>query len=101
MAASPISRPESLEEYCRANQVQKLSLFGSVLTDRFSAASDVDILVEFVPGFVPTLLDLARMERELSNLFGRKVDLRTKSELSPYFREQVAAVALPQYERAR
>ena len=43
--------------------------------------------------------DIVRMEMELSNAIGRKVDLRTAEELSRYFRDQVVASALPQYER--
>lgn len=99
MAALPIVMPPSLADFCRRNSIQKLSLFGSVLTERFRPESDVDVLVEFIPGLVPTLLDLARLERELGGLLGRRVDLRTKAELSPYFRDAVLASALPQYER--
>jgi hypothetical protein len=38
------------------------------------------------------------MEMELSEMLGRKVDLRTPAELSRYFRDEVVASALPQYE---
>jgi len=70
-----------------------------VLTPRFHAESDVDILVEFIPQFTPSLLDLVRLESKLSSLIGRKVDLKTPSELSRYFRDQVLNEALPQYEQ--
>jgi uncharacterized protein len=91
--------PEILQEFCTRNQIRKLSLFGSVLTDRFRPESDVDILIEFEPGAHPTLITLVRLERELSDLIGRKVDLRMPGDLSRYFRDQVIAVARPQYER--
>jgi predicted nucleotidyltransferase len=39
------------------------------------------------------------MERELAELLGRKVDLRTAAELSRYFRDQVVASASVQYEQ--
>ena len=46
----------------------------------------------------PSLLDLARMERDLSRLLdGRKVDLRTPNELSRYFRDEVLSTASVQY----
>jgi predicted nucleotidyltransferase len=77
----------------------KLSLSGSVLTPRFSPASDVDVLVEFEPGNIPTLFDVVGMELELSEKPGRKVDLRTRGDLSRYFRDQVLATAALQYER--
>ena len=43
------------------------------------------------------LLENSRMERELSDLIGRKVDLRTPLELSRYFRDEVVASARVQY----
>ena len=101
MSALPIAVPnELIGEFCRRNHIRKLSLFGSVLTSRFRPESDVDMLVEFEEDARPTLLTMARLERELSDLMGRKVDLRTAGELSRYFRNEVAATALPQYERS-
>lgn len=83
-----IPRPE-VEGFCARNHIRKLSLFGSILTDRFGADSDVDgdvdVLVEFEPGATSTYLDLARMERELLDVLGRKVDLRTPAEAQPVF----------------
>jgi len=53
-------------EFCARNHIRKLSLFGSILTPRFSSESDVDVLVEFEPGESPSYFDLAGMEQELS-----------------------------------
>jgi predicted nucleotidyltransferase len=89
---------EAIASFCARNHIRKLSLFGSVLTSRFRGESDIDMLVEFEPGRVPGLLDIAGMEIELSGILGRKVDLRTPAELSNYFRDEVVASALPQYE---
>ena len=100
MPAVQIQVPrQAIQEFCARNGIRKLSLFGSALTDRFRDGSDVDLLVEFEGGRTTTYLDLARMERELSALIGRKADLRTPQELSRYFRDQVVAEALVQYER--
>jgi len=90
---------QAIEEFCVRNGIRKLSLFGSTLTYRFHDGSDVDLLIECDGSRTTTYLDLARMERELSELIGRKVDLRTPQELSRYFRDQVKAEALVQYER--
>jgi predicted nucleotidyltransferase len=84
-------------EFCRRHHIRRLSLFGSVLTDRFTDESDVDMLVEFEPDHVPGLFRLVRMEQELSEIVGRKVDLRTAAELSRYFRDRVLAAAEPVY----
>jgi len=87
-----------IEEFCRNNHVKKLALFGSVQRDDFRSDSDIDVLVEFEPGKVPGLLGLARMERELSAIFGdRPVDIRTAEDLSPYFRNEVVESAEIQY----
>jgi uncharacterized protein len=88
-----------IERFCIQNHVRKLSLFGSILTARFSPLSDVDVLVEFEPNTPVTYFDLARMENDLTKILGRKVDLRTPQELSRYFRDRVVSEALPQYER--
>lgn len=105
-------RLRDLDRYCRSHAIRHLKLFGSVLGDRdddrideeldrtyrpegerarssFRNDSDLDLLVEFEPGARVTLLDMARMERELSDLTGFKVDLRTAEDLSRYFRQEV------------
>lgn len=98
MASSRVRVPESeLAEFCRQNGIRRLALFGSVLTERFSESSDVDALVEFEPGERVGYLRMAALERQLSVLFGSKVDLRTPNELSPYFRDEVVKGAAVQY----
>ena len=98
-AKENISMPaEKIAEFCKRNGIRKLSLFGSALRDDFRPDSDVDLLVEFREGATPSLLDLSRMERELSAVLGgRKVDLRTPQELSRYFRDEVLSTASVQY----
>ena len=88
---------EKLAEICRRHHIRRLSLFGSVLGSE-RAESDVDLLVEFEPGKTPGLLRLAEIEFELSALLGgRRVDLRTPGDLSPYFRDEVLQNAELQY----
>lgn len=87
-----------LAAFCRQHHIQRLAIFGSALRADFSPESDVDVLVEFEPDHVPGLFGIARMERELSALFGgRKVDLRTPEDLSRYFRQRVMEEAEVQY----
>ena len=76
-----------LAQFCRRNRIRRLSFFGSVLREDFGPDSDVDVLVEFEPGAKVGLLRLAALESELSELFGRKVDMRTAAVLSRYFRD--------------
>lgn len=88
-----------IEAFSRRHHIRKLALFGSVLRDDFTPASDVDVLVEFEPGTRVGLRFFA-LEQELSELLGRKVDLNTPGFLSAYFRDQVIAEAEPLYVAA-
>jgi uncharacterized protein len=68
------------------------------LRSDFSDDSDIDILVEFKPNYIPSLFGIVCMERELSKMLdGRKVDLRTPEDLSRYFRHKVLEEAEVQY----
>ncbi|HMO26136.1 MAG TPA: nucleotidyltransferase family protein [Tepidisphaeraceae bacterium] len=79
---------------CGRFGVRRLSLFGSVLRGQETSTSDVDLLVEFIPGRTPDLFTLAELERELSSLFGgRAIDLRTSEDLSRHFRAEVISSA--------
>jgi uncharacterized protein len=90
--------PETLAEVCRRHCIRKLSLFGSLLEGTDRPDSDVDLLVEFVPGQEPGFIGLAQVEMELSALLGgRPVDLRTSRDLSRYFRDDVMRRAAVQY----
>ena len=61
--------------FCRTWRVAELALFGSVLRDDFTGDSDVDVLVCFEPGASVGMFDLVRMEEQLQELLGRRVDL--------------------------
>ena len=82
-----------IADICRRYGAAKLSLFGSILRDDFHDESDVDMLVEFAPTTRIGLIGVARMEAELSDAIGRKVDLRSAGDLSRYFRDEVVASA--------
>ncbi len=84
---------DRIAEICRRYGAARLSLFGSILRDDFHAGSDVDLLVEFAPTTRIGLIGVARMEGELSEAIGRRVDLRTAGDLSRYFRDEVVAGA--------
>lgn len=91
----------ALAAFCEENGIRSLAVYGSALRADFGPDSDIDLLVEFEPDRIPGLLGVAGMEITLSELFaGRKVDLRTAEDLSPYFRQEVLNMAEVQYERA-
>lgn len=84
---------------CRRHHIRRLSLFGSVLREDFTATSDVDMVVEFESGMTPGL-SFITIEDELSALMGRRVDLNTPSSLSRYFRQDVLDEAQTVYVSA-
>lgn len=84
--------PDQLAALCRRHHIRRLALFGSALRGSMTDASDIDLLVEFEPGHTPGLRFMT-IERELSELFGRGVDLNTPAFLSRYFRDEVVAKA--------
>jgi uncharacterized protein len=86
-----------LESLCRDYQVQKLSVFGSVLHDEDTPASDLDLLLEFKPESKVGMFGFVRLQRELGEVFGRTVDLNTAGFLNRAFRDEVIQHAHPIY----
>lgn len=68
-------------------------VFGSVLHGNDADGSDLDLLVDPLPG--TTLFDLGGLQVELEELLGVPVDLLTPGDLPPKFRAQVLAEAQP------
>jgi len=91
---------QAIAQFCLRHHISRLSLFGSILRDDFSPDSDIDVLVQFEPGCVPGVLRMAGLEIELSDILGRKADLRTVAELSRHFRREVLKEAQAQYVAA-
>ncbi len=89
---------DEIERLCKRYHIRKLSLFGSVLRSDFDQDSDIDILVEFESGKTPRFFKLIDIQDELSDLFGKQVDLRTPNDLSRYFRDDILETAEVQYD---
>ena len=89
---------DRLAEFCKRNHIRRLSVFGSALRGQLRPDSDLDLLVEFEPEHTPGLFSIVRMEMELTEVLGRKVDLRTPEDLSEYFRDEVVENADVQYQ---
>ncbi len=67
---------------------KKISLFGSYARGEEKQKSDIDLIVEFKGK--KSLLDLVRIENEVSKKIGRKIDLLTEKSISPYILERIA-----------
>ena len=92
---------QRLNEICSRYGVQFLGLFGSSVRGDDEAASDVDVLVRYGEDGAKGLLSMVAMERQLGEVFGRKVDLVTEEFLSPYFRNNVLREVKPVYSKAQ
>jgi len=87
----PVTDPDKAElaRLCREHGVVFAGLIGSQARGESSPDSDVDVLVRFDER--RSLIDQARVEREIGEAMGRSVDLVTESALSPYLRDKVEA----------
>jgi len=68
-------------------------IFGSAARGTDQDGSDLDILVDALPG--ATLFDLGGLQMELEALLGVSVDLVTPGDLPPTFRQRILREALP------
>jgi predicted nucleotidyltransferase len=88
MSTSDLDKAE-LARLCQEHGVVFAGLFGSQARGESSLDSDVDVLVRFDER--RSLIDQARVEREIGEAMGRSVDLVTENALSPYLRDKVEA----------
>jgi predicted nucleotidyltransferase len=92
--AAGIELPEvEIVDICRRHQVRELSVFGSAVRGELRPDSDLDFLVDFLPGARLGLLGVAAMMRELTSLLGRREDVAVKPALKPLIRPGVLAEA--------
>ena len=98
MAIRIAVRDWEIAAFCRRNKIRRLSFFGSVLRDDFTAESDVDVLIEFEPA-AQVGLNFFAMEQELSEILGRKVNLNTPGFISRHFRDEVFQEAAVLYDK--
>jgi predicted nucleotidyltransferase len=86
-----------LIDICRQNDVSMVGVFGSMARGEAKKRSDIDLLVRFSRR--KSLLSVVRLERELSEALGRKVDLLTEAAISPYLRERILKETRVLYEK--
>ncbi len=86
----------ALADFCRRHDIQRLSLFGSVLRDDFGPDSDIDVLVDYEPGQAPGW-DVMDIEEELGQVFGRRrIDLVNRKYLNARLRDRILATEVLQ-----
>ncbi len=86
MSRYALDKP-ALIRICQANDVSMIGLFGSVSRGEDTPQSDLDLIVRFSKP--KSLLSVIRLERELSQALGKKVDLLTEAAVSPYLKDRI------------
>ncbi len=86
MSISPEIKTK-IKEKLEREHAESIAIFGSYTKGKEEPESDIDILTEFSDS--KSLFDIVRIERELSENIGIKVDLVTRNSLSPYIRDRV------------
>lgn len=85
------SNIDNVGTLCKLHKVQRLFVFGSVLSDRFQKDSDIDLIVDFqgveLYDYADNYFDF---KESLENLFKREVDLlEDKAIKNPYLRQSI------------
>lgn len=88
---SLLSHTKDISRLCETHKVKSLYAFGSVLTDKFDATSDIDLIVEFanvnLEDYADNYFDL---KFSLEEIFKRPIDLLEGKEIrNPYFKQAV------------
>lgn len=78
--------------------IKSAAVFGSFVRGEAREDSDIDVLIDFVPSAVVGYFELARIQRNLCECLGRRVDLLTPEAVSKFFRDDVLREAEFFYE---
>ena len=99
----PVSE-QVIRSFCERHRIVRLGFFGSVLTDEFNEASDVDVIVDFQKGVPVTYFDVAEASDELEQIIGHSVDVVTfrsiESSHNPFIRDGILESVEIYYENA-
>lgn len=83
----------AIEVFCRRWRVRELALFGSAVRDELTPESDLDLLISFDEAAPWSLWDMITMQDELSEIFGRRVDLVEREGLrNPFRRDRILSM---------
>lgn len=78
---------DKILSYLNQHGVEKVGVFGSYARNEARADSDLDLMVWFKEQ--KSLLGMIRIERELSDLLGVRIDLLTEQAVSPYLIDRI------------
>ncbi|MFO7963092.1 MAG: nucleotidyltransferase family protein [Desulfobacterales bacterium] len=78
---------DKIIDICRKNDISRIGLFGSRSRGEATESSDIDLLVQLSKP--KSLLSLVKLERNLTEALGKKVDLITEGAISPYLKDRI------------
>ncbi len=78
---------DTIISFMRQHGAEKIAVFGSYARNEERSNSDLDLMVWFKEQ--KSLLGVIRIERELSELLGVKIDLLTEQAVSPYLIDRI------------
>jgi predicted nucleotidyltransferase len=91
---------DCLRRFCVEKGIRRIRVYGSATRGDFDPArSDIDLLIDFLPGRTPGFGFFA-LGDELAEILGRKVDVNTEKMLSEHFREEALHQAKVLYDAA-
>jgi uncharacterized protein len=82
---------DSIKQLCKEYRVKHLSVFGSVLTNKFSSSSDIDFVVDFDEKDPIKYTDLYfELKQKLEQLFKRQIDLiEARAIKNSFFKKEI------------
>jgi len=82
---------DAICQLCKTYSVERLDVFGSVLSTDFSATSDIDFLVAFDrPTYIGAFEQLMNLKEQLERVLGRPVDLVVARRFrNPHFQREI------------
>ena len=80
---------KAIRDYCTSQQIMRLSALGADFDNWMRPDTEIGLLVEYLPATSITYIDMARQERQLGEIIGGEVDLRTPNELERHSRQQI------------
>jgi len=83
---------EHKEELKNKYKIKEIKIFGSYAKGEQKETSDIDIIVDFEE--IPTFIEFVKIQDELKNLLGVKVDLLTEESISPFIKPFIKDVVI-------
>ena len=90
---------ENIVEELKAAGVSSVGVFGSFVRGDETENSDIDLLVDFSGRKRTSLFDALQIQDNLEKKIGRKIDLVTKTSVSPHILPHIQSEQVVLYER--